>query len=81
MCNAQFQIGRLMASKEFISQRIAVYAGKPIDPDSDKQVEEMLRSKFNIHLPQRRSMNESLSAAISDHEILKLLIEYRLMTP
>ena len=64
-------------SKEFISQRIAVYAGKQIDPNSDKQVEEVLLSKFNIHLPQRRSMNESLIAAISDHEILRLIIEYR----
>ena len=68
-----------MASKEFISQRICIYAGQKIDPDSDTQVEEMLLRKFGIHLPQRRSMNESLIAAISTHEILKLIIEYRTM--
>lgn len=48
-----------------------------MDPNSDKQVEEMLRRKFNIHLPQRPSMNESLASTISDHEILGLLLEYR----
>jgi DNA polymerase I-like protein with 3'-5' exonuclease and polymerase domains len=64
-------------SKEFLCQRICIYAGKEIDPNSDKQVEEMLRNKFNIHLPQRQSMNESLAAAIGDHEILSLIIQYR----
>jgi DNA polymerase I-like protein with 3'-5' exonuclease and polymerase domains len=66
-----------MASKEFILQRICVYAGKNIDPASDKQVEEMLRSKFNIYLPQRSSMNESLAAVNSDHEVLTLIKQYR----
>lgn len=68
-----------MASKEFIGQRICIYAGQPIDPNSDTQIEEMLLRKFNIHLPQRRSMNESLIAAISTHEILSLIIQYRTM--
>ena len=68
-----------MASKEFIAQRISIYAGAAIDPNSDKQVEDILRSKFNIHLPQRPSMNESLLASISDHEILDLIIQYRTM--
>lgn len=66
-----------MTSKEFLSQRINIYAGKDIDPTVDKEVEEMLRSKFNIYLPQRKSMNESLSAVNIDHEILSLLIQYR----
>lgn len=66
-----------MASKEFILQRINIYAGKDIDPASDKQVEEMLRNKFNIHLPQRSSMNESLAAVNSDHEVLTLIKQYR----
>jgi DNA polymerase I-like protein with 3'-5' exonuclease and polymerase domains len=66
-----------MANKEFLSQRINVYAGKAIDPNVDKEVEEMLRSKFNIYLPQRPSMNESLSAVNNDHEIISLLIQYR----
>jgi len=66
-----------MANKEFLLQRICIYAGKDMDPASDKQVEEMLRSKFNIYLPQRVSMNESLAAVNSDHEILTLIKEYR----
>ena len=69
-----------MTNKEFISQRINVYAGKNIDPNADKDVEDMLRSKFNIYLPQRPSMNESLNAVNNDHEILQLLIQYRTMT-
>lgn len=66
-----------MINREFLLQRICVYAGGEMDPNSDKQVEEMLRRKFNIHLPQRPSMNESLASTISDHEILGLLLEYR----
>jgi DNA polymerase I-like protein with 3'-5' exonuclease and polymerase domains len=69
-----------MTNKEFISQRINVFAGKNIDPNVDKEVEDMLRSKFNIYLPQRPSMNESLTAVNNDHEILQLLIQYRTMT-
>jgi hypothetical protein len=69
-----------MSEKEFILQRICVYAGREIDPNVDSEVEQMLRSKFNIHLPQRRSMNESLAATISDHEVLGLLIKYRTST-
>lgn len=68
-----------MASKEFIHQRICAYAGKEIDPAIDMQVSEFLRNKFNIHLPQRRSINESLEASISDHEIISLLLQYRTM--
>ena len=68
-----------MTNKEFILQRICIYAGKKIDPNSDKQVEDILPNKFNIHLPQRRSMNESLDAAIGDHEILDLIKKYRTM--
>ncbi len=68
-----------MDSKEFIHKRICIYAGKDIDPNSDEQVGDILRSKFNIHLPQRRSMNESLTSAISDHEIISLILKYRAM--
>lgn len=70
-----------MASKDFLLQRICIYAGGEIDPNSDEEVEEMLRRKFNIHLPQRSSMNSSLASTISDHEILRLLVEYRMMDP
>jgi DNA polymerase I-like protein with 3'-5' exonuclease and polymerase domains len=69
-----------VANKEFIYQRICIFTGKDIDPHSDQQVEEMLRNKFNIHLPQRQSMNESLAAAISDHEIISLIQQYRALT-
>jgi DNA polymerase I-like protein with 3'-5' exonuclease and polymerase domains len=64
-------------SKAFLYQRISIYAGKDIDPNSDQQITDLLRNKFNIHLPQRPSMNESLSAVISDHEILSLIMQYR----
>lgn len=68
-----------MANKDFILQRICIYAGKDFDPIDDKQVAEVLRSKFNIHLPQRASVNESLASTISDHEIIQLILEYRAM--
>ena len=68
-----------MENKKFIYQRIGIYAGKEFDPSIDNQVEEVLRSKFNIHLPQRPTMNESLGSAISDHEIIGLILEYRSM--
>lgn len=48
-----------------------------IDPDIDTQVIDVLRRKFNIYLPQRPTLNESLKAAISDHEIISLITEYR----
>jgi DNA polymerase I-like protein with 3'-5' exonuclease and polymerase domains len=66
-----------MNSREFIRQRICIFAGQDIDPDSDQQVEEVLRNKFNVRLPQRRSLNESLDSAISDHEIIALILKYR----
>lgn len=68
-----------MANKDFLLQRIGVYAGREIDPSDDKQVAAVLLSKFNIHLPQRASVNESLKAANSDHEILSLILQYRTM--
>ena len=68
-----------MASKAFVLQRICTYAGKEFDPNSDEHVKEVLRNKFNILLPQRRSIDESLAAVASDHEIIDLIIEYRSM--
>ena len=68
-----------MDSKEFVHKRICIYAGENIDPNSDEQVEDILRCKFNIHLPQRNSMNESLTSATSDHEIIGLILKYRAM--
>lgn len=66
-------------NKDFIRQRICIYAGKDLDPIIDDQVEKVLRSKFNIQLPQRASLNESLASAISDHEIIGLILKYRKM--
>lgn len=68
-----------MNSKLFVHQRICIYAGEDIDPNSDLQVREILKTKFRIFLPQRRSMNESLDALASDHEIIGLLKKYRSM--
>lgn len=66
-----------MANRDFILQRICIYAGREIDPDDNKQVADILRSKFNVHLPQRASFNESLELAICDHEIISLILQYR----
>ncbi len=68
-----------MANKDFIYQRICIYAGKEFDPTVDEHVAEVLRSKFNILLPQRASLNESLASATSVHEIIGLILQYRTM--
>ncbi len=68
-----------MANKGFILQRIRIFAGREVDPNIDEQVNEILKDKFEIMLPQRRSMNESLAASTSDHEILGLILKYREM--
>lgn len=64
-------------NKDFILQRISIFAGKEIDPHSEEQVVNILRDKFNIHLPQKRTLNESLASSGSDHEILTLILQYR----
>ncbi|WP_049723067.1 hypothetical protein [Gilvimarinus polysaccharolyticus] len=66
-----------MNNKEFIYNRIRIYTGKDFDPMDDEQVEKILRAKFNIFLPQRTSINESLKSTTSDHEILSLILQYR----
>ncbi|WP_027855974.1 hypothetical protein [Marinobacterium jannaschii] len=66
-----------MSNKAFILQRVCIFAGQEFDPDSDDKVKEILRDKFNISLPQRRSLNESLQDAASDHEIVALILRYR----
>ncbi len=68
-----------MTNKDFIYQRISVFAGQQFDPTIDKHVTEILRYKFNIHLPQRATINESLASATSDHEIIGLILQYRKM--
>tara|TARA_R110001592_G_scaffold160059_2_gene391990 strand:+ start:93 stop:302 length:210 start_codon:yes stop_codon:yes gene_type:complete len=68
-----------MANKDYIYQRILIFSGKEFDPNDDQQVASVLRDKFNIYLPQRASLNESLASAISDHEIIELIRQYRTM--
>jgi len=70
----------IMDNKEFIHKRICIFAGKSIDPNSDAQVEDILRCKFNIYLPQRKSMFDSLTSTKSDHEIISLILKYRSMS-
>ncbi|WP_103654436.1 hypothetical protein [Agarilytica rhodophyticola] len=64
-------------SKEFIKQRICIYAGMDIDPTIDSQVVEILKKRFNVLLPQRASLDEALEAAVFSHEIISLIIKYR----
>ena len=66
-----------MVDKNFTLQRIKIYLGGEVDPNSDAQITELLRDKFNVVLPQRRSMNESLRDCTSDHEIVGLILKYR----
>jgi DNA polymerase I-like protein with 3'-5' exonuclease and polymerase domains len=68
-----------MNNMELMHKRICNFSGKDIDPNSDAQVEDILRNKFNIHLPQRKSLNDSLKSAASDHEIIGLILNYRTM--
>lgn len=66
-----------MNSREFLLKRICIFAGEDFDPKLDEIVIDILARKFDIKLPQRRSLDESLSATICDHEIISLLIKYR----
>lgn len=74
------QEAEYMSNKEFVLNRICIFAGKTIDPCSDEQVTDVLRSQFDIRLPQRRSLEESLVSAKSDHDIIELILKYRAMT-
>lgn len=64
-------------NKDFILQRICIFSGKEIDPNSEEQVINILREKFNIRLPQSRTLNESLTSSGSEHEIVNLILRYR----
>lgn len=68
-----------MKNKEFVLERINIYTNSELDPSNDKNVEQVLRNKFNIHLPQRPTLNESLTSTTSDHEIIQLILQYRAM--
>jgi len=66
-----------MIDKNFILQRICVFLNKKIDPMSDIQVKEALNSELGIKLPQKRTFDESLTAANSSHEVIALITKYR----
>jgi hypothetical protein len=66
-----------VADKAFILQRICIYAGKQIDPNSDLQVKDVFNNVLDIKLPQRRTLNESLEYANNEHEIIDLIQKYR----
>lgn len=69
-------VNRIM-NKEFILQRICIFSGTEIDPNAEQQVINILKEKFNIQLPQRRTLNESLESSGSSHEIVSLILQYR----
>jgi len=66
-----------VVDKAFILQRICIYAGRQIDPNSDLQVKDVFNNVLGIKLPQRRTLNESLAAANNEHEIIGLIEKYR----
>ena len=64
----------------FIQQRISIYTSNSFDPCNDGDVMRTLRNDLNIHLPQRSSLNDSLAAAANDHEIIQLILKYRILS-
>jgi len=64
-------------NKDFILKRICIFSGKEIDPNSDEQVITVLREEFNILLPQRRTLEESLELSGKEHEVIDLILQYR----
>ncbi|MFT5593009.1 MAG: DNA polymerase I-like protein with 3'-5' exonuclease and polymerase domains [Oceanicoccus sp.] len=68
-----------MTMKTFLHERICNFFGKELDPNSDAQIEEALKTQLNIRLPQRPTMNDALSSSNSDHEVIELLLKYRSM--
>ena len=69
-----------MSNKEFIKERIRIYAGKDFDLMSDEQVCDILKTNFNVSLPQRPTLNKSLSETNNEHEIISLILQYRTTT-
>jgi len=68
-----------MTMKTFVYDRICNFMGQALDPNSDSQVEEALRIRLNIYLPQRPTLDEALFSSNSDHEVIELLLKYRAM--
>lgn len=68
-----------MENKRNILEKICISAEKDFDPTIDKDVVQLLRDKFNIYLPQRSALNESLESTASTNEIIELILKYRTM--
>lgn len=66
-----------MENKAFIQQKIGTYTDSNFNPSDDKAVVSTLRDKFNIQLPQRSALNDSLAATASTHEIVELILKFR----
>ena len=77
--NTQGKDNPTLNNKEFILQRIFVFSGEDFDPLIDDAVTNILRRKFDVYLPQRCSLKESLLASRFEHEIVDLIIQYREM--
>lgn len=69
-----------MENKAVIYQKIGAYTHENFNPNIDEDVITMLRNTFNIHLPQRSALNESLASTASNHEIIELILQYRTMS-
>ena len=62
--------------KNYLKQRIAIFAKQPIDPNSDLQVKSALLG-LDIKLPQKRDFNDALNACNDEHEFVRLIKQYR----
>lgn len=69
-----------MKDKSFLLQRITIFCQEEFDPCVDAQVEDILRRKFSIRLPQRQSFDDSLESSISDHDVINLIQQYRALS-
>ena len=65
-----------MRNIKYVKQRIDIFAGKAINPNSDLQVKDVLR-ELEIKLPQKTTLDDSLNASNNEHEIVRLIIQYR----
>ena len=68
-----------MVNKSYIKQRIDIFANAAIDPNSDLQVKSALLG-LNIKLPQKNNLDDALNASNEEHEIVKLIMQYRKMS-
>lgn len=67
-----------MADNSILYQRICNFTHSGFDPTNDANVILILRNTFDVHLPQRSSLDKSLEAAASEHEIINLILRYRM---